>query len=106
MTTRVSVAPLTDLPDGRGVRVDVGEHRVAVFRIGGDVYAIGDRCSHAEASLSEGELFDFDVECPRHGSEFDIRTGEPASFPATRPVPVYSAQVVDGHVFLDLGEES
>lgn len=106
MTDRVHVAPLTAFADGSGVRVDVGEHRVAMFRVGDDVYAIGDRCSHAEASLSEGELFDFDVECPRHGSEFDIRTGVPASLPATRPVPRYGVAVVDGEVYLELEERS
>ena len=98
---RVSVGKLDDLPDGRGVRVETGGHRIAVFRLGDAAYAIGDRCSHAEASLAEGELFDTDVECPRHGSEFSIVTGEPDSFPATRPVPVYDIELVDGEVFLD-----
>lgn len=102
MSRRVEVSPLEDLPDGRGVRVETLGHRIAVFRLGDDVYAIGDRCSHAEASLAEGELFDKDVECPRHGSEFDITTGEPGSLPATRPVPVYQAEVEEGVVFLTL----
>lgn len=102
MSDTVRIAALDELPDGRGVRVDVGEHRIAVFRIGGAVYAIGDRCSHAEASLSEGEVFDTDVECPRHGSEFDLVTGMPDSLPATRPVPVYRVTVVDGDVYLAL----
>ena len=79
MSDRVRLTALEELPDGRGVRVDVGEHRVAVFRVGADVYAIGDRCSHAEASLSEGEVWDLAVECPRHGSEFDLRTGRPGA---------------------------
>jgi 3-phenylpropionate/trans-cinnamate dioxygenase ferredoxin subunit len=105
MSAPLHIAPLDAFADGEGVRVDVGEHRVAMFRVGADIYAIGDRCSHAEASLAEGELFDFDVECPRHGSEFDIRNGEPASLPATRPVPVYKTAVVDGEVFLEIGEE-
>ena len=61
---------------------------------------IGDRCSHAEASLSEGELFGYDVECPRHGSEFDVRTGRPASLPATRPVPVYQVKVEAGRLMV------
>jgi 3-phenylpropionate/trans-cinnamate dioxygenase ferredoxin subunit len=100
----VRIAPLDELPDGRGVRVDVDQHRIALFRIGGDVYAIGDRCSHAEASLAEGELFDREVECPRHGSEFDVTTGEPATLPATRPVPVYRTNVVDGDVFVIIDE--
>ena len=102
---RVRIAALNDLPDGRGVRVDIGGLRVAVFRIGDDVYAIGDRCSHAEASLAEGELFDHDVECPRHGSEFDVRTGVPDSLPATRPVPVYDVAVEDGAVYLGVPAE-
>ena len=105
MTTAVRIAALDELPDGRGVRVDVGRHRVAVFRIGGDVYAIGDRCSHAEASLAEGELYDNEVECPRHGSEFDLTTGEPATLPATQPVPVYTVRVESGAVMLDLPPE-
>ena len=60
----------------------VGDHRIAMFRVGDDVYAIGDVCSHAEASLAEGEVFDGSVECPRHGSEFDLKTGFPTSLPA------------------------
>jgi 3-phenylpropionate/trans-cinnamate dioxygenase ferredoxin subunit len=102
MSERVRIAALDEIPDGRGIRVDAAGHRIAVFRIGDDVYAIGDRCSHAEASLAEGELFDTAVECPRHGSEFDLATGEPSSFPATRPVEVYEAEVAGGEVFLIL----
>jgi len=101
---RVEVAPLASLPRDRGVRVTVGEHRIAMFRIEDHVYAIGDRCSHAEASLSEGEVWDFTVECPRHGSEFDLRTGEPGALPATQPVPVYEVSIQDGTVFLELDE--
>lgn len=100
------VAPLGDLPSGRGVRVEIDDHRIALFRIADDVYAIGDRCSHAEASLAEGEVFDTEVECPRHGSEFDLVTGEPASLPATRPVPVYQVRIDDGMVFLSTEEET
>ncbi len=102
---RIRVAALTDLPEGRGVRVEIGDHRIALFRVGGEVFAIGDRCSHAEASLAEGEVFDTEVECPRHGSEFDLRTGEPESLPATRPVPVYPVEVVDGEIMLALEPE-
>ncbi|MFQ5947637.1 MAG: Rieske (2Fe-2S) protein [Acidimicrobiia bacterium] len=96
----VRVAALEELPKGRGVRVEVAGHRVAMFRIEDDVYALDDRCSHAEASLAEGELWGKSIECPRHGSEFDLITGEPNALPATRPVPVYEVEVVDGEVFL------
>jgi 3-phenylpropionate/trans-cinnamate dioxygenase ferredoxin subunit len=100
------IAPLADLPDGRGVRVELAGSRIAVFRLGDTVHAIGDRCSHAEASLSEGEVFGGEVECPRHGSPFDLTTGEPQALPATEPVPVYPATVRDGVVYLTVGEES
>ncbi len=100
MTERFRVASLDQVGEESGLRVDVAGHRIALFRIGGDVYAIGDRCTHAEASLAEGEVFDGAVECPRHGSEFDIRTGEPGSLPATRPVPVYVAEVEEASVYV------
>ena len=98
----VRVAPVTDLPDEGGLRVEIGPHRVAVFRVEDDVYALGDRCSHAEASLSEGEVFDTEVECPLHGAVFDLTTGDPQSLPATKPVPTYDVKVADGVIFLQL----
>lgn len=101
---RVEVGLLEELPRGRGHRVEFGPHRVALFRVGDEVYAIGDRCSHAEASLSEGELYGTEVECPRHGSAFDVTTGEVLGLPATRPVPVYRVAVEDGTVYLEVEE--
>ncbi|MEX2323310.1 MAG: non-heme iron oxygenase ferredoxin subunit [Acidimicrobiia bacterium] len=103
---RVSIGRIEEFAQEAGRLVELDDHRVAVFRIGDDLYAIGDRCSHAEASLSEGEVFDLTVECPRHGSEFDLVTGEPGALPATKPVPVYAVEVIDGEVFLDLPAET
>ncbi len=103
MSDWVRIASLDQLVEGLGERFEVGEHSLAVFRLDDDVYVIGDRCSHAEASLAEGELWNHDVECPRHGSEFDLRTGEPKSLPATKPVPVYEAKVEGGDVYVLLG---
>jgi 3-phenylpropionate/trans-cinnamate dioxygenase ferredoxin subunit len=99
---KVEITTLDKLPRDRGVRVTVGEHRIAMFRIDDEVFAIGDRCSHAEASLAEGEVWDHTVECPRHGSEFDLRTGEPGALPATQPVPVYQVSVEDGTIYLEM----
>jgi 3-phenylpropionate/trans-cinnamate dioxygenase ferredoxin subunit len=73
-------------------------------RIDDDVYAIGDRCSHADYSLSEGEI-DADertLECWKHGSTFSLETGEPLTLPATQPVPVYTVEVRDGDVLVTL----
>ena len=102
---KVEVTSLEQLPRDRGVRVRIGDHRVAMFRVGDEVFALGDRCSHAEASLAEGELWDGAVECPRHGSEFDLKTGVPTSLPATKPVPTYEVTVEDGNVYLELEDE-
>lgn len=102
---KVEVGELSTLPRDRGIRVTVGGERVAMFRIGNDVYAIGDVCSHAEASLAEGEVFGTDVECPRHGSEFDMKTGEPHSLPATSPVPTYEVTIENDIVFLHLEDK-
>ena len=102
--SEVALVPLDELVDGAGRRFDVKGHRLAVIRIGSDVYVIGDQCTHAEASLAEGEV-DVDtchVECWRHGSSFSLRTGQPDALPATRPVPVYPARVEDGQVLVSL----
>lgn len=102
----VIVARFDDLPDGGATRVDVSGHRLSVIRIDQDVYVIGDRCTHADVSLSEGEV-DVDtchIECWKHGSSFSLTTGEPDAFPATRAVPVYEAHVRNGDVVVTLPE--
>ena len=97
MGEAVVVCRRDELASGEARRFDIGEHRVCVVRIEDDFYAIGDRCSHEDFSLAEGEVWadECELECSKHGSTFDLRTGEPRSLPATRPVPVYEV-VVDG----------
>lgn len=99
------VCALADLADGSATRFDVAGRMVAVIRIGDDVYAIGDTCSHADVSLSEGEVWcdTKEIECVRHGSAFSLLTGEPNTLPATQPVPVFAAKVVDGMVEVEVG---
>jgi 3-phenylpropionate/trans-cinnamate dioxygenase ferredoxin component len=89
------VASLADLARCSARRVDIGNHRLAVVRIGDAVYVIGDRCSHADVSLSEGEVWcdDLELECSKHGSTFSLVTGEPQTLPATQPVPVYEVRI-------------
>jgi 3-phenylpropionate/trans-cinnamate dioxygenase ferredoxin subunit len=86
-----------DLVPGEARRFDVAGIRVALVRIGDHFYAVGDRCSHEDFSLSDGEVLteECEIECATHGSTFDLRSGAPCSLPATRPVPVYEV-VVDG----------
>lgn len=99
-----AVASEDQVVDGHGIRIDVAGERIAVFRDGEQVYALGDRCSHAEASLSEGEVFDGEIECPRHGAVFDLATGAAKSLPATRPVPTYGVRVRDGVVEVEVSQ--
>ena len=93
-----------EIAPGTARRFDVGEHRIAVVRVGERFYALGDRCSHADFSLSEGEVWsdDLEIECPKHGSTFSLMTGEPQTLPATQPVPVYEVTVEDGEVFVEV----
>jgi 3-phenylpropionate/trans-cinnamate dioxygenase ferredoxin subunit len=87
--------PLADLEPGTARRIVVGGVPVAVVRIEDDVYAIGDICSHAHVSLSEGEVWcdEREIECPKHSSTFSLVTGEPLTLPATQPVPVFRTEV-------------
>ena len=104
MTGSVDVAALDDLVDGEGTAFELDGRRVSVVRLGDHVYVVGDTCSHEKVSLSGG-IVDEDactIECPKHGSEFDLRTGAPRSLPAVRPVPKYEASVVDGDVVVEL----
>ena len=87
-----------------GTRVEVGGRTIAVFRIGDGFYALEDRCSHADASLAEGDLYGRRVECPLHGAEFDLLTGEPLVLPAVRPVPAYQVRVSGGRLMIGVGD--
>jgi 3-phenylpropionate/trans-cinnamate dioxygenase ferredoxin subunit len=98
------VFALSEIAPGTARKVDVGGVAVSVVRIDDDVYAIGDVCTHADISLSEGEVWcdEREIECPKHGSAFSLVTGEPATLPATQPVPVFDAAVVDGQVIITI----
>jgi 3-phenylpropionate/trans-cinnamate dioxygenase ferredoxin subunit len=96
----VAVCRTDELPSGHARRFDVAGQRIALVRTGDEFFAVGDRCSHENYSLADGEVWvdEREIECPRHGSTFDLRTGRPCSLPATQPVAVYPVQVVDGTV--------
>ena len=83
------------LVPGKPVRIEKNGEPLCVTRIGDEVFAIGDTCTHADASLAEGDISDFKIECWLHGAEFDLRTGEALTPPAVAPVKSYSV-TVDG----------
>jgi 3-phenylpropionate/trans-cinnamate dioxygenase ferredoxin subunit len=100
MSETVVLCRTDELSSGRARRFDVGGHRIALVRTDDEFHAIGDRCSHENYSLAEGEVWvdECEIECPRHGSTFDLRTGTPCSLPATHAVAVYEVKVADGNV--------
>jgi nitrite reductase/ring-hydroxylating ferredoxin subunit len=100
MSEIVTLCRTDELSSGQARRFDVGGCRIALVRTDDEFHAIGDRCSHENYSLAEGEVWvdEREIECPRHGSTFDLRTGTPCSLPATHAVAVYEVQVADGNV--------
>jgi 3-phenylpropionate/trans-cinnamate dioxygenase ferredoxin component len=100
----VRICSTSDVKPGAAARFDVEGHRLCVVNIAGDWYVIGDECSHADYSLSEGDVWEDDreIECPKHGSTFSLETGEPQTLPATRPVPVYRVRVDGDDVIVTL----
>jgi len=100
----IRICRLDELEPNSARRVEVDGVAVALVRIDDDVYAIGDRCTHQDISLSEGEVDPSQktLECWKHGSAFSLVTGEPTSLPATKPTPVYDVKVADGDVYLEV----
>ena len=93
---------LGDLPEEGAIRVVLDGVPICLARSRGEVFAISDICSHADVSLSEGDVEDGTVECWLHGSRFDLRTGAPIGLPATKSVPTYPVTVIGDDVFLKL----
>jgi len=103
----VEVARVEDIPPGHAARLEIDAVAVAVFNVNGTFHAIDDTCTHAEASLSEGELEPdrCAVECPLHGAVFDLQTGEPLSLPAIEPVRVHHTTITDGSLSVALNDD-
>jgi 3-phenylpropionate/trans-cinnamate dioxygenase ferredoxin component len=104
MPETVELCKTDELVSGEARRFDVGGLRIALVRVDDEFHAVADRCSHEDYSLAEGEVLvqEREIECPRHGSTFDLLTGAPCSLPATHPVAVYTVEVADDTVRLVL----
>ena len=101
MSTRI--CELSEIKPGRAIRVKIGDDAIAIVHTkSGKVYALDDKCSHGEISLSEGFVDETTIECWAHGAKFSLETGKPLSLPAYESVKTYEAFVENGEVFLDL----
>jgi naphthalene 1,2-dioxygenase system ferredoxin subunit len=96
------VAKADDVPEDEGFCVSVDGRNIALFKVEGEIYAIDDTCSHAQAQLSMGFVDGSIVECPLHQACFDVRTGKVMNGPATEDVASFPTRVEDGAVFLDV----
>jgi len=100
----IEVCPLEELPPGAVRLVEWDELEIGIFNCGGTVYAIEDRCTHDDGTLADGEL-DQDactIECPRHGSLFDLKTGKPKTLPAYVPVETFPVIIEDDTIKLEV----
>ena len=104
MSPLIEICPVDELPPGERRVVSWEDLEIGVFNCRGDILAMEDRCSHDGGDLSEGEVDEeaCTVECPRHGSHFDLRTGKPLNLPAYVPVETFPVSVVAGVIRVEV----
>lgn len=98
----VRAARLSELPAGRAVIVEVGDEDIALCNVSGEVFAVANLCTHDQGPLGEGYLDGGEIECPRHGARFDVRTGEVKVLPAIVPIPTFEVRIEGDEVWVDL----
>ena len=104
MSTRLLVCAVADLDEGEALKVDCQPEAIAVFHSGGRFFAMNDRCSHGNASMSDGYVEDDGtVECPLHAARFCLSSGQALCLPATDPIKIYPVVVENDQVYVELG---
>ncbi len=98
----VKVVRKSKLPENDSTYVEVEGNRIALFNLEGEIYALDDACPHVGGPLSQGRVMEGEVECPWHGSRFDIRTGEVRMFPAREDVATYRVRVTGDDVEVEV----
>ena len=96
----LEIAPASELPPGERLFVEIGGKPLVIFNIAGELYSIADVCSHDDGPVGEGEFEGFNITCPRHGAQFDVRTGQVTQMPAVVDIPAYPVRVQDGMIQL------
>jgi len=94
----VVVGDASDLENGERLFLEIDGEPIVVFNIAGNIFAIGDLCSHDNGPLGDGDLDGVEIACPRHGARFDIRNGKALSLPAVDDIPSYPVRVLDGKI--------
>lgn len=99
------IAPSSELPNGERLFLEVEGRAIVIFNIAGQLFAIGDICTHDDGPLGDGDLEGYNIVCPRHGGEFDVRTGKVMQMPAVVDIPAYPVKVVDGMIQVGVPKE-
>ena len=105
MAEFVAVAKVSDLSDPGRITVELDDRLIVLLRVGGDVFALDDVCTHDGGPLGEGELEDHTIACPQHGAKFDIRNGKALTMPATQPTVAHEVKIVGDDIMVRLNEE-
>ena len=105
MAEYVALARTADIPPGRVNVYEVGDRQIAVCNVDGTFYAIDDVCTHDGGSLDQGELVGDEIECPRHGALFDVKTGRALTLPAVVPVRSYPVQVNGDEIMVEVDDD-
>ena len=98
----IKVAKNSDIPEGEIHTLSAGGKKVALAHIGSEFFAIDDTCTHAQCSLGEGSLIEQEVECPCHGSRFDVKSGAVRFLPATAPIAIYPVKVEGEDILVEI----
>jgi 3-phenylpropionate/trans-cinnamate dioxygenase ferredoxin component len=101
----VEIAPASELPSGERLFVEIGGKMIVVFNIAGQYFSIADVCSHDEGPVGEGTIEGYNITCPRHGAQFDVRNGKVVQMPAVVDIPAYPVQIRDGNIYLGVPKE-
>ena len=101
----VEIVPASELPNGERLFFEIEGKPIVIFNIAGQLFSIGDICSHDDGPVGEGDIEGFNITCPRHGGEFDLQTGKAVQLPAVVDIPAYPVRVVDGMIQVGIPRE-
>lgn len=101
----VSIAPASELPVNERLFVEVAGRALVIFNLAGNLYAIGDVCTHDDGPLGDGDVEGREIVCPRHGAKFDLTTGKATAMPAVVDIPAYPVRVRNGQIEVGLPQE-
>lgn len=100
------VIPIQDLGNGERAYIEIDQQSIVIFNIAGEFFAIADICSHDDGPLGDGDLEGLTIICPRHGAQFDLKTGKALTLPAVQDIPAYPVRVKDGMIQIGIPKDS